>query len=119
MFAAATAIRAILAGGITLRGGLAAQIIAGSGLACAVNNLPAAAALRPAGTPGLWAAILATAIGPGLLITGSVATVICRRIARDSGATLRSWQYTAAGSVLVPAQFAAAALGLHITGALR
>jgi hypothetical protein len=92
MFAAAT--RAILAGGITLRGGLAAQMIAGTALACAVNNLPAAAALRPGGTPGLWAAILATAIGPGLLITGSVATVICRRIARDSGATLRSWQYT-------------------------
>ncbi len=119
MFAAATAIRAILATGITLRGGLAAQMFAGTALACAVNNLPAAAALRPAGTPGLWAAILATAIGPGLLITGSVATVICRRIARDSGATLRSWQYTAAGSVLVPAQLAAAVLGLHLTGALR
>jgi hypothetical protein len=36
-------------GGIPLRGGLAAQMIAGTALACAVNNLPAAAALRPAG----------------------------------------------------------------------
>jgi Na+/H+ antiporter NhaD/arsenite permease-like protein len=119
MFAGATAIRALLAAGITLRGGLAAQITAGTALACAVNNLPAAAALRPAGTPALWPAILATAIGPGLLITGSDATVICRRIARDSGAALRFWQYTAAGSVLVPAQLAAAVLGLHLTGALR
>jgi Na+/H+ antiporter NhaD/arsenite permease-like protein len=75
--------------------------------------------LRRAGTPGLWAAILATAIGPGLLLTGSVATVICRRIARDAGTALHSWQYTAAGSVLVPAQLAAAFIGLHLTGALR
>jgi Na+/H+ antiporter NhaD/arsenite permease-like protein len=118
MFAAASAIRALLAAGITLRGGMGIQLIVGSALACAVNNLPAAAALRPAGTAGVWAAILATAIGPGLLLTGSVATLICRRIARDAGATLRAWQYTAIGSVLVPAQLAAAAIGLHLTGAL-
>lgn len=119
MFAAASAIRAILAAGITLGGGLAAQLAAGSALTSVVNNLPAAAALRPAGTPGLWAAILATAIGPGLLITGSVATLICRRIARDFGAVLRAWQFTAIGSALVPAQLAVAVLGLHLTGALR
>ena len=119
MFAAASAIRAILAVGVALRGGLAVQLAAGAALACVVNNLPAAAALRPAGTAGLWAAILATAIGPGLLLTGSVATLICRRIARDAGAALRAWQFTAIGSVLVPAQLAAAVIGLHLTGALR
>ena len=119
MFAAASAIRAILAAGLTLRGPLAAQLTAGSALAATLNNLPAAAALRPAGTAGLWAAILATAIGPSLLLTGSVATLICRRIARDAGATLRAWQYTATGAVLVPAQLAAAAIGLHLTSALH
>ena len=119
MFAAASAIRAILAVGVALRGGLAVQLAAGSALACAVNNLPAAAALRPAGTAGLWVAILATVIGPGLLLTGSVATLICRRIAREAGAALRAWQFTAIGSVLVPAQLAAAVIGLHLTGALR
>jgi Na+/H+ antiporter NhaD/arsenite permease-like protein len=119
MFAAASAIRAILTVGLTLRGGLAAQLITGSALASALNNLPAAAALHPAGTAGLWAAILATAIGPGLLLTGSVATLICRRIARDAGATLRAWQYTAIGAVLVPAQLAVAIIGLHLTSALR
>lgn len=119
MFAAASAIRAILAAGLTLRGGLAAQLIAGSALASTLNNLPAAAALRPAGTAGLWAAILATAIGPGLLLTGSVATLICRRIARDAGATLRARQYTAVGAVLAPAQLAAAVIGLHLTSALH
>jgi Na+/H+ antiporter NhaD/arsenite permease-like protein len=119
MFAAASAIRAILTAGLALRGGLAVQLAAGSALACTVNNLPAAAALRPDGTAGLWAAILATAIGPGLLLTGSVATLICRRIARDAGAALRAWQYTATGAVLAPAQLAVAVIGLHLTGALR
>ena len=119
MFAAASAIRAILAAGLTLRGPLAAQLITGSALAAALNNLPAAAALRPAGTAGLWAAILATAIGPGLLLTGSVATLICRRIARDAGVTLRAWQYTAIGAALAPAQLAAGVIGLHLTGAFR
>ncbi len=47
MYLAASAIRAILAAGITLRGGPAAQLAAGSVLASLVNNLPAAAALRP------------------------------------------------------------------------
>jgi len=107
LFAAASAIRALIAAGLALRGGLAAQLIAGSALACAASNLPAAAALRPAGTAGLRAAILATAIGPGLLLTGSVATLICRRIARDAGTALSAWQFAAIGSVLVPAQLAA------------
>ena len=78
------------------------------------------AALRPAKRAGLWAATLAIAIGPGLLaILGSVATLICRRIARDAGAALRAWQFTAIGSVLVPAQLAAVVIGPHLTGALR
>jgi Na+/H+ antiporter NhaD/arsenite permease-like protein len=119
MYLAASAIRAILAAGVTLHGGIAAQLAVGSLLANVVNNLPAAAALHPAGTAGLWAAILATAIGPGLLITGSVATVICRRIAAEAGAALRAWQFTAIGSALIPAQLAAAVIGLHLTGALR
>jgi arsenical pump membrane protein len=88
-------------------------------LACAVSNLPAAAAIVPAGASGLWAAIVATTIGPNLLITGSVATLITRRIARDAGAKLAIWQFSAFGLALVPAQVTAATLGLHITGVLR
>jgi len=118
MFLIASAIRAILAEGLTLRGGTAAQLGAGAVIAAAVSNLPAAAALRPSGALGLWAAILATTTGPNLIITGSVATVICRRITRDAGAAFKAWQFTAAGSALLPAQFAVAMLGLHITGAL-
>jgi Na+/H+ antiporter NhaD/arsenite permease-like protein len=119
MFVIASAIRAILADGITLRGGITAQLAVGAAIAAAVSNLPAAAALHPAGAPGLWAAILATTIGPNLIITGSVATVICRRLTRDAGATFRAWQFSAAGSALLPAQLVVAMLGLHVTGALR
>jgi Na+/H+ antiporter NhaD/arsenite permease-like protein len=119
MFLAASAIRALLAHGIALHAGFVGQLAGGTALAATLNNLPAAAALHPAGPAGLWAAILATAIGPDLLITGSVATLICRRIARQAGAALSAWQFTAIGAVLIPAQLAAATLGLHITGALR
>jgi arsenical pump membrane protein len=119
MFLAASAIRALLAHGITLHASFAGQLAGGTALAVGLNNLPAAAALHPAGPAGLWAAILATAIGPDLLITGSVATLICRRIAREAGTALSAWQFTAIGSALIPAQLAAATLGLHITGAVR
>ncbi len=67
----------------------------------------------------MWAAILATAIGPGLLLAGSVAILICCRIARGAGVTLRAWQYTIAGAVLVPVQLIAAVIGLHVTGVLH
>ena len=117
MFLIASAIRALLGTHLALHGSLTSQLADGTMLACGVSNLPAAAAILPAGTSGLWAAILATTIGPNLLITGSVATLITRRIARDAGARFTAWQFSAVGVVLVPAQLAAATLGLHITGA--
>jgi Na+/H+ antiporter NhaD/arsenite permease-like protein len=64
MFLAASAIRALLAHGIALHASFAGQLACGTALAAGLNNLPAAAALHPAGPAGLWAAILATAIGP-------------------------------------------------------
>jgi arsenical pump membrane protein len=118
MFLLASAVRALLGTGVTLHGSFAGQFTEGALLAAAVNNLPAAATILPAGTTGLWAAILATTIGPGLLVTGSVATLITRRIARDGHARLSAWQFSATGLVLVPAQLAAATLGLHLTGVL-
>jgi arsenical pump membrane protein len=118
MFGIAFAIRALLGTGIALHGGFASQFAEGAALACGASNLPAAAAILPAGTPGLWAAILATTVGPNLLVTGSVATLIARRIARDAGARFSAWQFSAAGIALVPVQLAAATLGLHFTGVL-
>jgi Na+/H+ antiporter NhaD/arsenite permease-like protein len=119
MFLIASAVRALLGPGLPLHGSFSAQLADGTILACAVGNLPAAAAMVPAGPEGLWAAILAATIGPNLLITGSVATLIARRIARDGGAGLGAWRFSAVGAALVPAQLAAATLGLHLIGALR
>jgi arsenical pump membrane protein len=118
MFLIAAGIRALLGTSLALHGSFTSQLTTGTAIASAAGNLPAAAAILPASTPALWAAILATTIGPNLLITGSVATLISRRIARDGGARLSAWQFSAAGVALVPAQLAAAILGLHITGAL-
>jgi arsenical pump membrane protein len=118
MFLLASAIRALLGTGLALHGSFTGQLAGEALLAAAVSNLPAAAAIVPAGTPGLWAAILATTAGPGLLVTGSVATLITRRIARDGSARLSARQFSAIGLALIPAQLAAATLGLHITGAL-
>jgi Na+/H+ antiporter NhaD/arsenite permease-like protein len=118
LFLIATGIRALLGTGLALHGSFIGQLAHGTILACAASNLPAAAAILPTGVRGLWAAILATTIGPNLLITGSVATLISRRIARDAGAKLTAWQFSAIGVALVPAQLAAATLGLHITGVL-
>ena len=119
MFLIASAIRALLGPGLALHDGFTGQLAGGTMLACAAGNLPAAVAMVPAGPEGLWAAILAATIGPNLLVTGSVATLIARRIARDGGAGLGAGRFSAVGAVLVPAQLAAAVLGLHVTGALR
>ena len=119
MFLIASGIRALLGPGLALHGSFTAQLAVGALLACGTSNLPAAAAMLPAGVPGLWAAILATTVGPNLVITGSVATLITRRIARDAGARLTTWQFSAIGIALIPAQLAVASLGLHVIGALK
>jgi Na+/H+ antiporter NhaD/arsenite permease-like protein len=119
MFLVASEVRALLGPGLAMHGGFVGQLADRAVLACA-KNLPAAAASCPPERRGPWAAILATTIGPNLLVTGSMATMITRRrIARDSGATLAIWRFSLIGAALVPAQLAAATLGLHITGILR
>jgi Na+/H+ antiporter NhaD/arsenite permease-like protein len=119
LYLIASGVRALLGTALALHGNFAGQLAYGSVIAAVAGNLPAAAAMLPPGTAGLWAAVLAAAIGPNLLITGSVATLISRRIAARGGARLSAWQFSAIGLVLVPAQFAVAALGLHIAGVLR
>jgi Na+/H+ antiporter NhaD/arsenite permease-like protein len=119
LFLVASGVRALLGTALALHGNFAGQLAYGSVIAAVAGNLPAAAAMLPAGTAGLWAAVLAATIGPNLLITGSVATLISRRIAAGGGARLSAWQFSAIGLLLVPAQFAVAALGLHIAGVLQ
>ena len=114
MFVIATAIRALLGGGLTLHGGFVAQFVVGSLLAAGANNLPAAAAvgIPTVGVP--WTAILAMAMGPNLLITGSIASIICRRIALDLGVRFESGPFSALGAAMLPFQFLAALAGLAL-----
>ena len=114
MFVIASAVRALLGGGLILHGGLAAQFAIGSLLAAGVNNLPAAAAVQTAAAGVPWAAIWAMAIGPNLLVTGSVATIICRRIALDLGVNFESGRFSVLGAAMLPIQFLAAYAGLAL-----
>jgi Na+/H+ antiporter NhaD/arsenite permease-like protein len=87
--------------------------------AAGANNLPAAAAVHAAGPDGTWVAVLAMAVGPNLLLTGSIATLISRRIAREGGARFGAAMFSLAGLAIVPLQALAAVAGLLVTGALR
>jgi Na+/H+ antiporter NhaD/arsenite permease-like protein len=118
MFLAATAIRTLLAGGIEIPGRFFEQAGVGSLLAAGVNNLPAAAAVHAASASGAWAGVLSMAIGPNLFLTGSVATVICRRLAREGGVELDPVRFSLVGLALTPLQLTVAFAGLHLAGAL-
>lgn len=118
MFLAAAAIRALLGTGLTLPGGFIEQFIGAGLLAAAVNNLPAAAAVHAVGATSQWAAISAMAMGPNIFLTGSVATLICRRIAHDHGAGLPLAGYSLVGIALLPLQVLAAVIGFKLMGAI-
>ena len=98
MYAGASAIRALLDGGVTLHAGLLGDVGITSVFAASANNLPAAAAILVTGSLSRWATVLALAIGPNLLLTGSVASLIARRIARDHGTDFGAVQFQLARS---------------------
>jgi arsenical pump membrane protein len=118
MFIGASAINALLDGGVALHGGLLRDLAMTSGLAAGANNLPTAAALVVGADISRWAAVLGLAIGPNLLLTGSVATLISRRIARDHGAEFKALTFSRVGAALLPLQLLLALAGLHLTGAI-
>jgi Na+/H+ antiporter NhaD/arsenite permease-like protein len=118
MFVIASAIRALLGMGIALRGGIVHQVAVGGAVAAALNNLPVAAAIHTIGATGLWSAVLAMAIGPNILVTGSVATLICRRLAHGRGVHLSAIRFSLLGLAVVPLQIAVAFAGLRATGTL-
>ncbi|MGH2596176.1 MAG: SLC13 family permease [Actinomycetota bacterium] len=114
LFLAATGLRALLGTGLVLPGGFAEQAGLGSLLAAGVNNLPAAAAMHALSRSSAWAAVLAMAIGPNLLVTGSLATVICRSMAREAGAVLDPVRFSLVGLALTPVLLVTAFVGLRI-----
>jgi arsenical pump membrane protein len=118
MFLVASGLRAIWATGMTVPGGFAMQTLTGSMLASAVDNLPTAAIVRGGAGLGPWTAILAMSIGANLFLIGSVATVISRRLATESGARFSLATFTLIGVALLPLQLGAAYIGLRVTGAI-
>jgi arsenical pump membrane protein len=118
MFVLASSLRALIPGGIGVGAGFWSAAFGASTLAAAANNLPAAAAVHATTSAATWGVIAGLAIGPNLLLTGSVAAVIVRRMAREGGVDVSIRTFTLVGLALVPIQLGAAFVGLRLTGAL-
>jgi arsenical pump membrane protein len=92
------------------------QPVLAAALANLINNLPAVLVLLPLAAPSGAGAILAVLlgvnIGPNLTYTGSLATLLWRRVLHrhGSGASLR--EFTLLGMLTVPAGLALAVLAL-------
>jgi len=77
-----------------------------AGLAALVNNLPAVLVLLPLAAPSGAGAVLAVLIGvnigPNLTYTGSLATLLWRRVLRGYDADVTLGEFTGAGLRTVP-----------------
>ena len=116
-------LRPLLPGGTSLTALLAIAALSAV-LANVINNLPAVLVLLPLAAPSGAGAILAVLlgvnIGPNLTYTGSLATLLWRRIARQHGSAPSLREFTVLGLLTVPAGLALAVLalwaGLHALG---
>jgi arsenical pump membrane protein len=85
-------------------------------LANVINNLPAVLVLLPLAAPSGPGAILAVLlggnIGPNLTYTGSLATLLWRRVLRQHGSGPSLWEFTRLGLLTVPAGLVIAVLAL-------
>ena len=103
------ALRPVLPSGSSLLALLAVAALAAV-LAATVNNLPAVLVLLPlvavpGGGPGpVFAVLIGVNIGPNLTYTGSLATLLWRRVLRGSGADVALGEFTRFGvATVVPA----------------
>jgi arsenical pump membrane protein len=105
----------LLPGGVTLPSLLGIAALSAV-LANVINNLPAVLILLPLAAPAGPAAILAVLlgvnIGPNLTYTGSLATLLWRRVLRQHGSGPSLWEFTRLGLLTVPAGLAIAVLAL-------
>lgn len=116
MFILASALRAVIGGGLTLPSGFLPGFLSTAALASGLDNLPVAGAVTVHAGAGSWGAILALAMGPNLLPWGSVATLICRRATLSRGAPFPLGRFCLAGAALLPLQLAAGCLALRLSG---
>jgi arsenical pump membrane protein len=109
------ALRPLLPHGTALPALLATAAIAAV-LANVINNLPAVLVLLPLAAPSGSGAVLAVLIGvnigPNLTYTGSLATLLWRRVLRHHGSGPSVREFTLLGLLTVPAGLAAATLAL-------
>jgi arsenical pump membrane protein len=117
------ALHPLLPSGTSLTALLAVAALAAL-LANLINNLPAVLVLLPLAAPSGAGAILAVLlgvnIGPNLTYTGSLATLLWRRILHEHGSAPSLREFTVLGLLTVPAGLALAVLalwaGLHAVG---
>jgi arsenical pump membrane protein len=117
------ALAPLLPGGTSLPALLATAALAAA-LANVCNNLPAVLVLLPLAAPSGAGAVLAVLlgvnIGPNLTYTGSLATLLWRRILRHHGSAPDLGEFTRLGLLTVPAGLIIGVLalwaGLHALG---
>jgi arsenical pump membrane protein len=117
------ALAPLLPGGTSLPALLATAALAAA-LANVCNNLPAVLVLLPLAAPSGAGAVLAVLlgvnIGPNLTYTGSLATLLWRRILRHHGSAPDLGEFTRLGLLTVPAGLVIGVLalwaGLHALG---
>jgi arsenical pump membrane protein len=113
-----TALAPLLPGGTSLPALLATAALAAA-LANVCNNLPAVLVLLPLAAPSGAGAVLAVLlgvnIGPNLSYTGSLATLLWRRILRRHGSAPDLGEFTRLGLLTVPAGLLVAVLALWVS----
>lgn len=109
------ALRPLLPDGTSLPALLAAALVAAV-LANVINNLPAVLVLLPLAAPSGAGAVLAVLlgvnIGPNLTYTGSLATLLWRRVLHQHGSGPSLWEFTRLGLLTVPAGLVISVLAL-------
>lgn len=109
------ALRPLLPAGSSLPALLATAAVAAT-LANVINNLPAVLVLlplaAPSGSGAILAVLLGVNIGPNLTYTGSLATLLWRRVLRQRGAGPSLREFTTLGLMTVPAGLVVAVLAL-------
>ena len=117
------ALRQVIPGGTSLPALLATAALAAVA-ANLINNLPAVLMLlplaAPAGAGAVLAVLLGVNIGPNLTYTGSLATLLWRRVLREHDAEPELGEFTRLGLLTVPLALALATVALwaalHVIG---
>jgi len=111
------ALGAVIPGGTSLPALLAIAALAAA-LANVINNLPAVLVLLPLAAPSgagaVLAVLLGTNIGPNLTYTGSLATLLWRRVLHQHGSGPSLREFTRLGLLTVPAGLVVAVLALWV-----